>query len=166
MNGLNKVLLYGNLTADGDLRYTQAGQAVLNFRMATNETYLDKNRERQERVDYHACVCWGKRGEALAKILVKGSTIFVEGSLRTSSYDDKEGVKRYKTEVNVINVVLAGGKRLGGDSAEHERRNYGTSGGGSVKHTTTPEKEDDEFGGGDDNGDIPFITSEPNRFGL
>lgn len=107
--GLNRVMLLGNLGADPELRFTQGGQAVLNMRLATTETYLDKDRVRKERTDWHNVVVWGKRGEALAKILAKGSSIFVEGSLRTSSYDDREGNKRYKTEVVAQNVILAGG---------------------------------------------------------
>ncbi|HTJ82794.1 MAG TPA: single-stranded DNA-binding protein, partial [Polyangiaceae bacterium] len=113
--GLNRVMLLGNLGADPELRYTQGGQAVLNVRLATTESYLDKDRVRRERTDWHSVVIWGKRGEALAKILAKGSTIFVEGSIRTSSYDDKEGNKRYKTEINANNVILAG--RGGGRGA-------------------------------------------------
>src|SRR5258708_25466834 len=112
--GLNRVMLLGNLGADPELRYTQAGKAVVNMRLATTESYLDANKVRQERTDWHNVVLWGKRGEALAKFLTKGSTIFVEGGLRTSSYDDKEGVKRYKTEVHATNIILAGSRRGGG----------------------------------------------------
>jgi single-strand DNA-binding protein len=109
--GFNRVMLLGNLGADPELRFTQGGQAVLNLRLATTESYLDKDKVRRERTDWHSVVVWGKRGEALAKILGKGSSIFVEGSLRTSSYDDRDGNKRYKTEVIANNVVLAGGGR-------------------------------------------------------
>ena len=103
-------MLLGNLGADPELRFTQAGQAVLHLRLATKESYLDKDKQRQERTDWHNVVVWGKRGEALGKILAKGSSIFIEGSLRTSSYDNREGVKVYKTEVIANNVILAGGK--------------------------------------------------------
>ncbi|UQA61144.1 single-stranded DNA-binding protein [Polyangium aurulentum] len=106
--GFNRVMLLGNLGADPELRFTQGGQAVLNLRLATTESYLDKDKVRRERTDWHSVVVWGKRGEALAKILAKGSSIFIEGSLRTSSYDDRDGNKRYKTEVIANNVVLAG----------------------------------------------------------
>lgn len=113
-DGLNSVQLLGNLCADPELRFTQAGQAVLNLRIATNDSYLDKDKVRRERTDFHSCVIWGKRAEGLAKVLNKGSSLFVQGSLRTSSYDDREGNKRYKTEVVVQNVILTGGRR-GGD---------------------------------------------------
>src|SRR5215218_4201750 len=116
--GLNRVMLLGNLGADPELRFTQGGQAVLNLRLATTETYLDKDKVRKERTDWHNVVIWGKRGEALAKILGKGSSIFVEGSLRTSSYDDRDGNKRYKTEVIANNIILAGGRGRGGPMDE------------------------------------------------
>jgi single-strand DNA-binding protein len=116
--GLNRVMLLGNLGADPELRFTQGGQAVLNMRIATTESYLDKNKVRQERTDWHNVVVWGKRGEALAKILTKGSSLFVEGSLRTSSYDDREGNKRYKTEIVANNILLTGGRGRGGGASD------------------------------------------------
>ena len=109
--GMNRVLLVGNLGADPELRFTQGGQAVLNIRLATTERYLDKEKAWQERTEWHSVVVWGKRAEALAKILRKGGQIAVDGGLRTSSYDDRDGVKRYKTEIHASNVVLLGGKR-------------------------------------------------------
>jgi single-strand DNA-binding protein len=116
--GMNRVLLVGNLGADPELRFTQAGQAVLNIRLATTERYMDREKNWQERTDWHAVVVWGKRAEALAKILRKGGQVAIEGGLRTSSYEDRERTKRYKTEVHASNVVLLGGKRgedLAGD---------------------------------------------------
>lgn len=122
-DGYNKAILFGNLGADPELRFTQGGGAALNFRLATTTSYLDKDKVRQERTDWHSCVVWGKRGEALAKILTKGSTVFVEGSIRYSSYDNREGQKVYKTEINVDNICLAGsrpsnGQRHAADPAE------------------------------------------------
>lgn len=108
--GLNRVMLLGNLGADPELRFTQGGQAVLNLRLATTESYLDRDKVRKERTDWHNVVIWGKRGEALAKILGKGSTLFIEGSLRTSSYD-KDGVTRYRTEVLARDLCLGGRRR-------------------------------------------------------
>ncbi|NUQ77396.1 MAG: single-stranded DNA-binding protein, partial [Polyangiaceae bacterium] len=132
--GLNRVMLLGNLGADPELRFTQGGQAVLNLRLATTETYLDKDKVRKERTDWHNVVVWGKRGEALAKILGKGSSIFVEGSLRTSSYDDRDGNKRYKTEVVASNVLLTGGRGRGGpidEAGASYGGEYGEAGGGA-----------------------------------
>lgn len=106
-DGMNKVLLLGNLGADPELRYTAGGQPVLHLRLATNESWLDKNKEQQERTEWHSVVVWGARGEALSKILHKGATVLVEGGLRTTSYE-KDGVKRYKTEIVARDVFLTG----------------------------------------------------------
>lgn len=109
--GLNRVLLLGSLGADPDLKYTQGGQAVLNLRLATSERFK-KDDEWQEKTEWHSVTVWGARGEGLAKILAKGSMIFVEGKLGTTSYE-KDGVKHYKTQITATNIILAGGKRSG-----------------------------------------------------
>lgn len=96
--GINRVILLGNIGAEPELRYTGSGLAVLNLRLATSESYLDRNKEAQERTEWHNVVFWGSRGEGLAKVLSKGDCILIEGALRTSSYE-KDGQKRYKTEV-------------------------------------------------------------------
>lgn len=107
---MNKVILFGNLGSDPELRYTANGTPVLSLRIATNESFLDKNREVQERTEWHTVVVWGARAEALAKTLSKGSGMLVEGGLRTSSYE-KDGVKRYRTEIHAREVCLSGGRR-------------------------------------------------------
>ena len=107
--GMNKVLLIGNLGQDPELRYTQGGQAVLNLRLATNESFMNRDNERQERTEWHTVIVWGKRGEALNKILSKGKQLCVEGRLQTRSWEDKQGQKRYSTEVVATNVILLGG---------------------------------------------------------
>lgn len=115
--GLNRVLLLGNLGADPELRMTPGGEAVLKLRLATTETYLDRNKTRQERTEWHSVTVWGKRAEALAKILSKGSSIFIEGRLQTRSYE-KDGEKRYATDIIANNILLTGGgKRQGEDHA-------------------------------------------------
>ena len=96
--GMNRVILLGNLGADPELRYTATGMAVLNLRLATSESYMDRNKDLQERTEWHSVVFWGPRGEGLAKVLSKGDCVFIEGALRTSSYE-KDGQKRFKTEV-------------------------------------------------------------------
>jgi single-strand DNA-binding protein len=118
--GYNRVLLLGNLGADPELKMTQSGTSVLKIRLATTERYQDKSGVWQDRTDWHSVVVWGKRGESLHKILSKGSTIFVEGSLRTSSYE-KDGEKRYRTEVIAKSVILCG-RGQGGDSGESRRQ--------------------------------------------
>jgi single-strand DNA-binding protein len=173
--GLNRVMLLGNLGADPELRFGQgADQAVLRLRIATTERYFDKrNNEWKEMTDWHNVVMFGKRAEALQKILSKGSTIFVEGRLRTSSYE-KDGQKVYKTDVIANNVILAG--RGGGGAAREDRgggggggnirqdrpqfeRNGGggSGGGGGGGGSRNPAPMDDDLppGGGDED-DIPF----------
>jgi single-strand DNA-binding protein len=152
--GLNRVMLLGNLGADPELRMTSSGQAVLKLRLATSESYLDRNKVRQERTEWHSVVVWGKRAEGLAKILSKGSRLFVEGGLRTSSYDDREGNKRYKTEVVANNIILSGGGGRGGPrpaEGGHDDQEHGgpPAGGGG---------DDLDYGGGGGGGDddIPF----------
>ncbi len=170
--GLNRVMLMGNLGADPELRFTQGGQAVLNLRLATTESYLDKDRVRRERTDWHNVVIWGKRGEALSKILGKGSTIFIEGSIRTSSYEDRDGNKRYKTEIVGNNVILAGrggggGRAVVDESGHGESRGEprgggrggggpsggGGGGGGRPRDDEAPPADDFAYGSDDD---IPF----------
>jgi single-strand DNA-binding protein len=117
MDGLNRTMLLGNLGADPELRMTGGGQAVLNLRLATTESYLDKDKARQERTEWHSVVVWGKRAEGLNKILRKGDRVFVEGGLRTTKYQDRDGNDRYKTEVVAQNVILNG--KAGGGLAKH-----------------------------------------------
>lgn len=101
-------MLLGNLGADPELRTTPGGQSVLKLRLATTESYVDKNQERQERTEWHSVSIWGKRGEALSRYLTKGSRLLVEGRIQTSSYE-KDGVKKYRTEVVADDVYFAGG---------------------------------------------------------
>jgi single-strand DNA-binding protein len=126
--GMNKVILLGNMGQDPELRFTKAGDPVLNLRIATTERYKEASGEWKERTDWHSVVVWGKRGESLARILQKGSSVLIEGSLRTSSYDDRDGKKQYRTEVNAQNVILAGGKGAPvdrGEAVEHSRTQHG-----------------------------------------
>ena len=174
--GLNRVMLLGNLGADPELRFTQGGQAVLNLRLATTESYLDKDKVRRERTDWHNVVVWGKRGEALAKILTKGSSVFIEGSLRTSSYDDKDGNKRYKTEINASNLLITGSRNRGGEAGGYEGgggyeveaggggypQRGGAPAGGPARgrpapvQQEAPPADDHEAGGFGNDDDIPF----------
>ncbi len=135
--GLNRVMLLGNLGADPELRYTQGGQAVLKLRLATSESYVDRDGQRQERTEWHSITVWGKRAEGLAKFLAKGSSLFVEGSLRTSSWEGQDGQKRYRTEVNARNILLTGRGRGGGggegqnDYGSPQSGGFNSGGGGS-----------------------------------
>jgi single-strand DNA-binding protein len=168
-DGLNRVMLLGNLGADPELRMTSGGQSVLKMRLATSETYLDRNKVRQERTEWHNVVVWGKRAEALGKFLTKGSKLFVEGGLRTSSYDDKDGNKRYRTEIVANNIILTGSRGGGGgggggrerddygppDDAPSGRGGGGGGGGGGGSGGGGGGYDDADYGGGGDD-DIPF----------
>lgn len=105
-DGFNKVILIGNLGADPELRVTNGGQSVMTLRLATTRSYLDKNKVRQENTEWHQVAIWGKRAAGLAKILKKGSRLAVEGELRYSEYDDKDGVHRWRTTIHALGVTL------------------------------------------------------------
>ena len=128
--GLNRVMLLGNLGADPELKMTKSGQAVLKMRLATTESYLDRNKVRQEKTEWHSVVLWGKRAEALSKFLAKGSWLFIEGGLHTSSYDDRDGNKRYKTEVVATKVILSGRAGGGGGGGSRDSGPADSGGGG------------------------------------
>ena len=152
MAGVNKVILVGNLGRDPELRYTQNGQAVANFTLATSENWKDKNTgERQERTEWHRIVVWGRVGENCAQYLSKGRTVYIEGRLQTREWEDKEGQKRKTTEINAQTVQFLGGPRgSGGESGGPPSGASGASGasdpGGSPPDSPPP-------GPGDD---IPF----------
>ncbi len=157
--GLNRVMLLGNLGADPELRVTPSGQSVLKLRLATTESYVDKGGTRQERTDWHSVTVWGKRGEALSKILAKGSSIFVEGRIQTGSYE-KNGEKRYRTDIIANNIILTGRGRGGGAEMGREGgggggrdRGYGGGGEATPGPAAVADEPADAFGGDDD---IPF----------
>jgi single-strand DNA-binding protein len=96
---INKVILIGRLGKDPEMRFTPSGKAVTNFTMATNEVWIDQNSEKQERTEWHRVVTWGKLAENCAKLLSKGKQIYIEGRIQTRQWDDKDGNKRYTTEI-------------------------------------------------------------------
>lgn len=162
-DGINRVILLGNIGSDPDLRFTQGGVAVLSFSLATNESYIDRNQQRVERVEWHRIVVWGKRGEGLGKFIKKGFGLFVEGSIRTSEYEDREKIKRYKTEIIASNVVVTKGDAQGSSGQHRETRandQQGQRGGyGAPRQQSqqpaydAPPPDDFGYGNGDD---IPF----------
>jgi len=111
---LNKVMLIGNLGRDAELKYTPGGEAVASVSLATNSVWFDKNNQKQERVEWHRVIIWGKMAESLAQYLVKGKQIYVEGNLQTREWTDKDNVKRYTTEVRSYQIKLLGGMGKGG----------------------------------------------------
>jgi single-strand DNA-binding protein len=105
MDGINKAIILGNLGADPELKMLPGGNAVLKLRVATNESWLDKDKKRQERVEWHRVAVFGRRAEGLAKFVRKGMTVFIAGRNHTSSYE-KEGQKHYSTEIIAEDVVV------------------------------------------------------------
>ena len=106
---VNKVILIGNLGKDPEVRFTQTGSAVANFSIATSEQWNDRDGKRQERTEWHNIVVWGKQAETCGQYLAKGRQVYVEGSIRTRSYDDKTGTKRYVTEIVAQRIRFLGG---------------------------------------------------------
>ena len=124
MASINKVILIGNLGRDPEVRFTQGGAAIANLNLATNEVWNDRNGQRQERTEWHRVVVFGKQAEIAREYLTKGRQIYVEGSLQTRQWEDKEGQKRYTTEVRCQRFVMLGGRGEaaagGGTTAEAE----------------------------------------------
>jgi single-strand DNA-binding protein len=114
--GLNKVMLIGHLGGDPELRYTPGGQAVATFSVATNEIYKDKDGNQQERTEWHRVVSWSRLAEVAGEYLKKGQQVYVEGRLQTRSWTDKDGIKRYTTEIvaNTFQFLGRKGEGAGG----------------------------------------------------
>lgn len=144
--GVNKVILVGNLGSDPELRETSSGTSVCEFRLATNESWKGKDGQTQDRTEWHRVIVWGKLGENCHKYLAKGRQVYLEGRVQTRSWEDKEGNKRYTTEIVARDVQFLG---QGGGKKE-ESSDQGSS--------PPPPKEDfgGGFGGGSPDEDIPF----------
>ena len=145
--GINKVILVGNLGADPETKYGPSGDAITNLRIATSESWTDKNTgQKQERTEWHRVVVFKKLAEIAAEYLRKGSQVYIEGSLRTRKWQDKEGKDQYTTEIVANDMTMLGGKG-GGDAPAPERRQE------RKPAATAP-----AAGGFDDGGDddIPF----------
>ncbi|MDB6106154.1 MAG: single-stranded DNA-binding protein [Gammaproteobacteria bacterium] len=113
--GINKVILVGNLGADPETRAMPSGSTVANLRIATSESWRDKQSgEQQERTEWHRVVLFGRLGEVAAEYLKKGSQVYIEGSLRTRKWQDKQGVERYSTEIVGNEMQMLGGRGGGG----------------------------------------------------
>jgi single-strand DNA-binding protein len=114
---VNKVILVGRLGRDPETRYTSGGQAVANFSVATDETYKDRNGERQKRTEWHKIVVWAKQAEIAQQYLKKGSLVFIEGRIQSREWQDKEGQKRTSFEIVATNFRMLGGRGDGGGAA-------------------------------------------------
>ncbi len=135
---VNRVIIIGNLGRDPEVRFTASGKPVANFPVATSEVWTDAEGNRQERTEWHNIVVWGKQAEACGQYLAKGRQVYVEGSIRTRQYDDKEGNRRYMTEIVAQRVQFLGGGRTAAEPAPEPP---------ATEEPAAPSTEDD---------DIPF----------
>lgn len=136
---VNKVILIGNLGKDPEVRFTATGKAVARFPVATSEMWNDNDGNRQERTEWHNVIVWGKQGETCGQYLAKGRQVYIEGSIRSRSYDDKTGQKRYVTEIIAQRVRFLGGGGGTRVAPEAEGDMHGESAGGAQ----TPPGDDD-----------------------
>lgn len=107
-SGLNRVMLLGDIASEPEVYVTRSGMVVMSLRLSTTETYLDKDDIRRERTSYHPIVIFGRRADVLSKILHRGARVFVEGSLRTSTFESRDGKKWNKTEIVASDILFAG----------------------------------------------------------
>ena len=141
---VNKVVLVGHLGGDPETRFTASGAAVANFNLATNESWRDANSEIQDKTEWHRCVMFGKSAELGGDLLKKGQLVYVEGKLQTRNWEDKDGVKRYTTEVLCEMFTMLGRKmdnEGGAQQAPSQANNDSSNSDGD---------------GNDDDDDLPF----------
>ncbi len=153
--GVNKVILIGRLGQDPELRYTGNGTAVCNLNLATNESYKDSNGEWVDRTEWHKVVAWARLAEICGEYLKKGSQVYIEGSLQTNSWEDRDGNTRYTTEIKAREMQMLDSKDGGGGSdyqsgggrRQSNQTRTGTNSGQKVM------ADEDTFGPDDD---LPF----------
>lgn len=145
---VNKAILIGRLGKDPELKYTQGGRAVANFSVATNERWKGQDGQKQESTTWHNIVAWGKQAEVMKEYLSKGQQVYIEGRIDNRSYDDKDGNKKYISEVVVQNFQFIGSR---GDSA-----GGGPGGGGSAPSDQPDSSPPPPSGEASDDDDLPF----------
>ena len=154
MASVNKVILVGNLGRDPEIRYTQAGEPIANFSLATSEKWTGKDGQKQERTDWHRVEVFGKQAQVVRDYLTKGRSVYVEGQIRYEDWTDKDGNKRNSTRIRVNQfngrIVLLGGR--GGEGGG--RGDAGPRGGGAETEDAGPAPGGDDFKVTDD--DVPF----------
>ena len=174
--GVNKVILIGNLGGDPEVRYTPGGAAVANVNLATNESWNDREGNKQERTEWHRLVFWSKLAEIVGQYLKKGSKVYVEGRLQTRQWDDQSGQKRYTTEIVVSDMQMLDGRGDGamggpqggvppgggppGGGADYGQGQGDGGGGGGGGYAAPPGGGGDGGGGGGggvtEDDDLPF----------
>lgn len=119
---VNKAIIVGRLGGDPEVRFIPSGKAVANFSVATDSTWKDSEGQKQKQTEWHRIVVWGRQAETCAKYLTKGREVYLEGEIRTRSYDDKDGNKRYATEIVASDVRFLGGGNRADESAPADER--------------------------------------------
>jgi len=143
---VNKAILIGNLGADPEIRYTNSGQAMATFSIATNRQWTDREGQKQEQTEWHRIVAWGRLAEIIERYLNKGDSVYIEGRIQTRQWEDRDGNTRYTTEVVAQEMTMLGGGPPGGAP--------GAGGGGGRK---APYEEDADFNQvPEEDDDIPF----------
>jgi single-strand DNA-binding protein len=152
---VNKVILLGNLGKDPEIKYTASGLPVAKFSLATNERYKDKGGEWQDRTEWHNIIAWQRLAEIAGEYLKKGSKVYIEGRIQTSSWDDKQsGEKKYRTEIVASDLVLLSGRGEGGDF--EGRASRGAAANSSSMDQRTPHQDEVAQGAEITDEDIPF----------
>jgi single-strand DNA-binding protein len=157
--GVNKVILLGNLGKDPEVKYTQSGMAVARFSLATTERAKDKDGNWNDKTEWHNVVAFGRTAEVAGEYLKKGRTVYIEGAIRTSSWDDKEsGQKKYRTEIIVNDLIMVGGQRDGESGGSPYSGSRGGSKGANNFDQRAPEHEEatSQSTGEITDEDIPF----------
>lgn len=126
MRSINKIILIGNLTRDPEMRRTPNEQYVATFGMATNREWITKDGRKQQSSEFHDIVCWGRLAEIANQYLKKGKAVYIEGYLKTRSWDDASGVKRFRTEIVAQDLIMLEKRATAGDAAEFERPTKGS----------------------------------------
>lgn len=153
MSSLNKAMIIGRLGADPDVRYTQSNTAVATMNVATNERYTDSNGEKKERTEWHRIVAWGRLAEICQQYVKKGSLVYFEGPIQTREWEDKEGQKRYTTEVKALTMQMLD-SREGNGSMDYTSGGQTSSKPASKSNTAAAVELDQDFD--DMNDDLPF----------
>ena len=122
MASVNKVILLGNLGSEPELKYTPSGKAVANFSLATSEQWTKKDGEKNEKTEWHRIVAWDRLGEICGEYLHKGKQVYIEGRIQTRAWEDREGNKRYTTEIVAHTMKMLGASGGGGKAASPEER--------------------------------------------
>lgn len=161
MASLNKAMIIGNLGQDPEVRYTQNNTAVATLNIATSERFKDSSGEWRERTEWHRVVAWGRLAEICDKYLKKGSQVYIEGPIQTNQWEDKNGQKRYTTEIKALTMTMLGSKGPSSGGGGDDSYNRGSGGSGvstpsSGGNQSKPNQPVDFSGDDFDDDELPF----------